>query len=77
MGKNKIDVKKNHLSWEKTIHRKCDKDDCNKKGEFKAPKSRLLLNDKIHPKSFLGISSSCLRGLYWSINAILNSLSYK
>ena len=45
MGKNKIDVKKNHLSWEKTIHRKCDKDDCNKKGEFKAPKSRLLLNE--------------------------------
>ena len=45
MGKNKIDIKKNHLSWEKTIHRKCDKDDCNKKGEFKAPKSRLLLNE--------------------------------
>ena len=45
MGKYKIDVKKNHLSWEKTIHRKCDKDDCNKKGEFKAPKSRLLLNE--------------------------------
>ena len=45
MGKNKIDVKKNHLSWEKTIHRKCDKVDCNEKGEFKAPKSRLLLNE--------------------------------
>ena len=45
MGKNKIDVKTNHLSWEKTVHRKCDKDDCNEKGEFKAPKSRLLLNE--------------------------------
>ena len=28
----------------KTIHRKCDKDDCNKR-RVQAPKSRLLLNE--------------------------------
>ncbi len=44
MPKHKIDIKKNSLSWEKTILKKCDKEGCNEKGEFKAPKSRILLN---------------------------------
>ena len=44
MPKHKIDIKKNSLSWEKTILKKCDKEGCNEKGEFKAPKSRMLLN---------------------------------
>ena len=44
MGKHKIDIKKNSLSWEKTFFRKCDKEDCQEKGEFRAPKSRILLN---------------------------------
>ncbi len=45
MGKHKLDIKKNNLSWEKNFTRKCDNDDCSEKGEFKAPKSRLLLNE--------------------------------
>ena len=44
MGKHKIDIKKNSLSWERTFFRKCDKEDCQEKGEFRAPKSRILLN---------------------------------
>tara|TARA_Y100000591_G_scaffold146793_1_gene126063 strand:- start:625 stop:1221 length:597 start_codon:yes stop_codon:yes gene_type:complete len=44
MGKHKIDIKKNSLSWEKTFIRKCDKENCQEKGEFRAPKSRILLN---------------------------------
>ena len=44
MGKHKIDIKKNSLSWEKTFVRKCDKENCEEKGEFRAPKSRILLN---------------------------------
>ena len=44
MGKHKIDINKNSLSWEKTFFRKCDKKDCNSEGKFKAPKSRVLLN---------------------------------
>ena len=44
MGKHKIDINKNSLSWEKTFFRKCDKNDCNNEGKFKAPKSRVLLN---------------------------------
>ena len=44
MGKHKIDIKKNSLSWEKTFFRKCEKEDCQEKGEFRAPKSRILLN---------------------------------
>ena len=44
MGKHKIDIKKNSLSWEKKFIRKCDKEDCQEKGEFRAPKSRILLN---------------------------------
>ncbi len=45
MGKHKIDIKKNSLSWEKTFIKKCDKDKCNEKGEYRAPKSRILLNE--------------------------------
>ena len=44
MGKHKIDIKKNSLSWEKKSIRKCDNEDCQEKGEFRAPKSRILLN---------------------------------
>ncbi len=44
MGKHKIDIKNYNLSWEKTFTRKCDKKDCQEKGEFRAPKSRILLN---------------------------------
>ena len=45
MNKNKIEIKKNNFSWEKSFFRKCDKNSCNEKGEFRAPKSRLLLNE--------------------------------
>ena len=45
MSKHKINIKKNHLSWEKSFFRKCDKDKCKNRGEFKAPKSRLNLNE--------------------------------
>ena len=45
MSKHKIDIKKNSLSWEKSFFRKCDKNKCEKKGEYKAPKSRLFLNE--------------------------------
>ena len=44
MGKHKIDINKNVLSWEKTYFRKCDRNDCKNEGTFKAPKSRVLLN---------------------------------
>ena len=44
MGKHKIDINKNSLSWEKTFFKKCDKNDCNNEGKFKAPKSRVSLN---------------------------------
>ena len=45
MAKHKLDIKKNSLSWEKTFIRKCDNQECNEKGEFRAPKSRILLNE--------------------------------
>ncbi len=45
MSKHKIDIKKNSLSWEKSFFRKCDKNKCENKGEYKAPKSRLFLNE--------------------------------
>ncbi len=44
MGRHKIDIKKNTLSWEKNLFRECDKVSCKEKGEFKAPKSRIMLN---------------------------------
>ena len=45
MSKFKFDIKTNNLSWEKTIHRNCDKKGCHDKGEFRAPKSRIKLNE--------------------------------
>ena len=45
MNKFKFDIKTNDLSWEKTIHQNCDKKGCSARGEFKAPKSRIILNE--------------------------------
>ena len=45
MNKFKFDIKKNNLSWEQRSYRKCDSYKCIEKGEYKAPKSRILLND--------------------------------
>tara|TARA_B100000575_G_scaffold124489_1_gene99311 strand:- start:2723 stop:3316 length:594 start_codon:yes stop_codon:yes gene_type:complete len=45
MNKHKLEIQKNNLSWERSSFKKCDKIDCNEKGEFKAPKSRILLNE--------------------------------
>jgi len=44
MNKFKFDIKKNNLSWEKTYYKKCDSPKCNEKGEYRAPKSRIMLN---------------------------------
>jgi DnaJ-class molecular chaperone with C-terminal Zn finger domain len=44
MTKHKLDITKNHLSGEKTHFKKCDKNGCKQKGEYRAPKSRLMLN---------------------------------
>jgi len=44
MNKFKFDIQKNNLSWEKTHHKKCDSPKCNQKGEYRAPKSRVMLN---------------------------------
>jgi len=45
MNKFKFDIQKNNLSWENSSYRQCDSKNCNEKGEYKAPKSRILLND--------------------------------
>ena len=45
MNKFKFDIQKNNLSWEKSHYKKCDSPKCNEKGEYKAPKSRVMLND--------------------------------
>jgi len=45
MNKFKFDINKNNLSWEKTSYKKCDSKNCKQKGEFRAPKSRVLLNE--------------------------------
>ena len=45
MNKFKFDIQKNNLSWEKTHYKKCDSPKCNEKGEFRAPKSRVMLNE--------------------------------
>ena len=76
MVKQKIDIKKNNLSWERTFFRKCDKENCEKKGEFKAPKSRILLNEYYffcleHVKEY-NKSWDFYRGL--SVNHIENSM---
>jgi hypothetical protein len=44
MNKFKFDIQKNNLSWEKTHYIKCDSPKCNEKGEYRAPKSRVMLN---------------------------------
>ena len=45
MNKFKFDIQKKNLSWEDKSFKKCDSDNCNEKGEFRAPKSRILLNE--------------------------------
>ena len=45
MNKFRFDIKKNNLSWEKNSFKKCDSDKCNEKGEYRAPKSRIMLNE--------------------------------
>ena len=45
MNKYKFDIQKNDLSWEKTHYKKCDSFKCNEKGEYRAPKSRVMLNE--------------------------------
>ena len=45
MNKFRFDIQKNNLSWEKSSYKKCDSDRCNKKGEYRAPKSRIMLNE--------------------------------
>ena len=45
MNKFKFDIKKNNLSWEKTSFVKCDFLKCKEKGEYRAPKSRMKLNE--------------------------------
>ena len=45
MTKFKFDIKSNNLSWEKVIHTNCDKEGCVANGEYKAPKSRIKLNE--------------------------------
>ena len=44
MNKFKFDIQKNNLSWEKTHYKKCDSPKCKEKGEYRAPKSRVMLN---------------------------------
>ena len=45
MNKFRFDIQKNNLSWEKSVFKKCDSEECNKKGEYRAPKSRIMLNE--------------------------------
>ena len=45
MNKFKFDIQKNNLSWEKHSFKKCDSYKCNEKGEYRAPKSRIRLNE--------------------------------
>ena len=45
MNKFKFDIQKNNLSWEKTHEKKCDSPKCKEKGEYRAPKSRVMLNE--------------------------------
>ena len=45
MNKFKFDIQKKNLSWEKTFSKVCDKSKCSNIGEYKAPKSRINLNE--------------------------------
>ncbi len=76
MAKHKIDIKKNRLSWEKTFFKTCDKEGCENKGDYKAPKSRIMLNDYYffcleHIKEY-NKSWDFYKGL--SVNQIENSM---
>ena len=76
MTKQKIDIKKNSLSWEKNYFKECDKEDCREKGEYKAPKSRISLDQYYffcleHVKEY-NKSWDFYRGL--SVNQIENSM---
>ncbi len=76
MNKQKVDIQKNSLSWERSSFKKCDNHDCNAKGEFRAPKSRIQLNDYYlfcleHIKEY-NKSWDFYKGL--SVNQIENSM---
>ena len=45
MNKFKFDIQKNNLSWEKKHYKVCDSPKCKEKGEYRAPKSRVMLNE--------------------------------
>jgi len=45
MNKFKFDIQKKNLSWEKKHSKKCDNLNCKEKGEFRAPKSRIRLDE--------------------------------
>ncbi len=45
MNKFKFDIQKNNLSWEKKYYKICDSPKCKEKGEYRAPKSRVMLNE--------------------------------
>ena len=45
MNKFKFNIKKNNLSWEKSSFKTCDSEKCLERGQYRAPKSRILLND--------------------------------
>jgi len=45
VSKFKFDIKTRDLSWEKTYLKICDKEECNENGKYKAPKSRIKLNE--------------------------------
>ena len=45
MTKFKYDIAKKNLSWEDNCIRLCDKEECENKGNYKAPKSRSNLNN--------------------------------
>tara|TARA_Y100001970_G_scaffold40631_1_gene50108 strand:- start:270 stop:854 length:585 start_codon:yes stop_codon:yes gene_type:complete len=45
VSKFKYDIKRKNLSWEKNIQKICDEINCNEIGNYKAPKSRIKLNE--------------------------------
>ena len=76
MNKNKFDIQKNSLSWEKSYYKKCDSQNCNQKGEYRAPISRVNLNEYYffcleHVKEY-NKSWDFYKGL--SVNQIENSM---
>ena len=78
MKKNKFDISLNNLSWEKEHFKECDKENCSEKGEFKAPKSRLELNNYYyfcieHIKEYN--KSLLTEYLYLSLKKVIHSVS--